>query len=137
MQKTLNDKRGFTLVETMIAMVIFSVAMLGAGALYVKASQVNTNGNIISSANFLAKSTLETYKNMSLTDLTATGAVPIVNTGLTEEGATGGIYTRTVSIEEIDGGDGRRVTVTITWPDRRLYASDAITLTANLRGGGL
>lgn len=140
MLKTLKNKKGFTLVETMIAMAIFSIAMLGTAALYIKASQMNASGNIISSANFLAKTTLEEYKNMALSDITPI-PVPTEEIGLDENGVsgTGGIYNRLVTIESIDSNNARRVTVRVTWPTSRhsTRASDAVTLTANVRGGGL
>lgn len=138
MKKKLNtDNRGFTILETMIAMAFFSIALLGAGALYIKSSQVNTSGNIISSANFLAKSTLETYKNMELTDPLLNTATPTTVVGLDEFGQHGGIYTRTVAVDSINGGKARQVTITVTWPGRANRSSDAITIVSNLRGGGL
>lgn len=135
MKKILKENKGFTLIETMIAMAFFSVALLGAGALYIRANQNNYTGNIISSANFLAKTTLEEIKNKSLTSITASTTL---EAGLDENGKTGGIFTRQIVISEIAGGDARQVAITITWPDnKRTTANGSIQLVSNVKGSGL
>lgn len=141
MKKKIKDNRGFTLIETMIALSFFAIAMLGAGALYIKANEYNKNGNITSSANFLAKTTLEEYKNMAARDIVATDETV---SGLTETGSNGGIFTRRVVITNIATG-GRKIEITVTWPgaswasDRKFRGgnNNRVVLISNVRGAGL
>lgn len=146
MKKILSDKRGFTIIETMIAISFFAVAMLGASALYIRTNMANKNGNVISSANFLAKTTLETYKNMSPADLKA--AKSVTNAEINETGAVPGIFTRTVDITPINLDSSNEpqafnVKINITWPDvvwtvpKGGKTSDRVELESNVRGDGL
>lgn len=142
MKKTIRDNRGFTLIETMIALSFFAVAMLGAGALYIKANETNKNGNIISSANFLAKTTLEDYKNMSRTEIANLATTTHTDTGINETNNGAGIFTRQVAITSIDGGNGRRIGITVTWPGavwatNRNGSANRVELISNVRGAGL
>lgn len=135
MKKKLKDNKGFTLIETMVAMAFFSIALLGAGALYIRANQNNYAGNLLSSANFLAKTSLEEIKNKSLTKINA-GTFEEV--GLDENGNNGGIFTREIVITEIASGNGRQVAITVSWPDnKRIKGLNSVQLVSNVRGGGL
>lgn len=145
MKKILSNKLGFTLIETMIAISFFAIAMLGASALYIRTNVANKNGNIISSANFLAKTTLENYKNMSLEDLAKEngGTDPEIN----ETDSGSGIFTRTVVITPIDLDSSNQasaynIKITITWPNAawavsRGRTSDRVELVSNVKGAGL
>lgn len=138
MKKKIKDNRGFTLIETMIALSFFAIAMLGAGALYIKANEYNKNGNITSSANFLAKTTLEAYKNMAIEDISAQDETL---SGLTETGETGGIFTRRVVITDITGG--HKIEITVTWPGAKWSTgnrganANRVELVSNVRGADL
>lgn len=139
MKKIAKDNRGFTVIETMIALSFFAIAMLGAGALYLRANETNKNGNVISSANFLAKTTLEEYKNMSLSQLDATiNPSPKTDIDINEYGNAGGIFTRVVTLSSIDSGNARQIEIRVTWPNVKFAnkggALDRIVLTTNVRG---
>lgn len=146
MKKIITDKRGFTLIETMIAISFFAIAMLGGSALYIRSSMANKTGNIVSSANFLAKTTLEGYKNLSLDDL-ANIVGNKTDAEINETGDGSGIFTRQVVITPIDLDSSSRasaynVKITITWPNA-VWAvskgknSDRVELVSNVRGDGL
>lgn len=144
MKKLLKDNRGFTIIETMIALSFFTIAMLGAAALYIGTTKTNNLSNLVSAANFLAKTTLEEYKNLPFGDARLADGATATQTQIDEFGNGGGVFTRVVNVNDIGGdSDARQVTVTVTWPDRRdrvintPRASDMVVLTANVKGRGL
>ena len=139
MKKIIKDNRGFTIIETLIALSFFAIAMLGAAALYAKSSQNNASSNVVSSANFLAKTTLESFKNMSFDDITPGTQT---QTDINENGEYGepdSIFTRMVVIADIDDPKARQIEITITWPNNKWANGQAgrIVLTSNVRGSGL
>lgn len=141
MKKILKDNRGFTIIETMIALSFFTIAMLGAAALYIGATKSNTLSNLVSSANFLAKTTLEEYKNLPLTDSKLADGANETSANIDEFGGSNGIFTRVIKVSNISGdSNARQIVVTVTWPGRAQGAggtrdSDRVELISNVRGG--
>lgn len=146
MIKKLQNNRGFTLIETMIALAFLSVALLGSSALYIRAAKTNSVGNKQSTATFIARSVLEEFKSSTLTnfDSYATNKGGNYNSSdfltftdrVNEKGQedSEGIYTRIVDITKEDGY--RIVKITIKWP-LGTQASDGMIITGMIRGEGL
>ena len=70
---------GFTLIELMIAMAILGMGMVAAVSMHFGTARNNTNGNIITQANMLAKTQLETLKSQNIA---AGGQVVLTSTDL-------------------------------------------------------
>ena len=60
------NSSGFSLIELLIAMAILAFGMLAAASLQYSAIRNNTNGNIYTQANMLAKAKLEYLKNLNI-----------------------------------------------------------------------
>ena len=93
---------GYMLIEALIAIAIFSIGFLAVATLVLSATRNNTNGNILTQANMLARQTLEQVKNTP--DITSLPSGPTTNT---ESGIDAG-FTRDIYVslgESLGGGD--------------------------------
>lgn len=125
MNTTLSKKnRGFSLIEVLIAMAIFSIGILAVGSMQLSNTKNNTTGNITTQATMLARQKVEELKTVqNVSDLDS------------EDGGsdTVGIYTRQWDIAGI--GSSRQITVFVSW-DRR-GQSRTVRLDTITRGNGL
>lgn len=110
------DQRGFTIVETMVAVGIMAVAFLGMASVHAISSRAQSLGQNEGLARFVADQQLELMRR------TAVGAVQSYTGSTTVQGVTFGIQ-RTVSNVTM----GKKVTVRTTWTDR--FGPRALTLT--------
>ena len=79
-----NTERGFTLMETSIALLVMMVAALGISSLFVYSMQNNVGGNERALAMAVAQQQLEQLRSVSFDDATlavATTTLPTVRTG--------------------------------------------------------
>jgi len=128
------DKRGFTLLEVLIAISIFSVGLLAVASMQISAIGGNRLGNELSTATFLAQEQIETLKSASFISATlATGNYTDPNNPIDETGANGGIFARSWVIAP-NTTFSRTVTMTVSWP--QLAPTHSVVLTTNTRGGG-
>jgi prepilin-type N-terminal cleavage/methylation domain-containing protein len=153
---------GFSLIEVMIAMAILSICMMAAVSMHFGTARNNTNGNIITQANMLAKTQLETLKNLDICDLPRLGAGPpcpnpvpgtvygpyagpgrgeiVLNKDLSSiplispDGQNGGIFRRYWTIENL-GTDARRIIVTVEWG--RFGRQRRVVISSNTKGNGV
>ena len=132
MKNFLNRQQGFSLIEVVIALAIFSIGILAIAQLQISAVRNNTNGNLATQATMLAEAQVENLKNTSNVTLLADS----VESGIDRSGASGGIYTRTTAITNPMGGDfSRQIQVTVQWVrDGRLRRVILRTLT---QGSGI
>ena len=129
---------GFTLIELVIAMAILGMGMLAAVSMHFGTARNNTNGNIITQANMLAKTQLETLKNQNITTLGQGGpfpnadlsSIPLIN----PDGQNGGIFRRYWTIQNL-GTDARRITVTVEWG--RFGRQRQVVISSNTKGNGV
>ena len=127
---------GYMLIEALIAIAIFSIGFLALATLVLTATRNNTNGNILTQANMLARQTLEQVKNTP--DITTLPSGPTTNTesGIDADGNPGGIYTRTTKIEDILGFDSSRsIEVSVSWQWRGRNRS--IVMSTITKGKGI
>lgn len=135
---TLQDSRGFTLIEVLVAMLIIAIGILGIAALQYKGLQYNQDAYFRTQVNFLAydiadrmrlnKSNAGTYAT-NLTNYSIPGTRP---TGCTETG-TGAVGASNDlacwkqelydalppgSIADISDIGGGQYTISISWTDR-------------------
>ena len=110
------DQRGFTIVETMVAIGIMVVAFLGMASVHAISARAQSLGQNEGLARFVADQQLELMRR------TAVGAIQSYTGSTTVQGVSFGI-TRTVSNVTM----GKKVVVTTTWTDR--FGPRSLTLT--------
>lgn len=151
----MNDEKGFTLLEVLIAVIILTVALLGLSSMNVYTIKYNDNAKRNTAAVALAQDKLEALKNLSFTDsalndsntnnnatytknpydtyLTSTTNYDSRETNIDEKGNAGGIYTRIVNIADYSAGTAntypntKLIVVIVTWTDQT--GSNSVTLT--------
>jgi prepilin-type N-terminal cleavage/methylation domain-containing protein len=101
------DTRGFTIVETMVAIAIMSVAFLGLAGVHAVSSRAQSLGQNQGLARFVTDQQLELMRRSPIASVTAYTGTTVV------QGVSFGIA-RTVTNVPM----GRKVTVTTTWTDR-------------------
>ena len=120
----LKKSGGFSLIEVMIALAIFSVGILAVGSMQIWSTKNNTTGNITTQATMLARQKIEELKTVqNVGDLDS------------EDGGTDtvGIYSRLWNVA--GAGSSRRITVTVTWT--RGSQNRNIVLESITRGNGI
>ena len=121
MNATLSKKsRGFTLIEVLIALAIFSIGILAIGSMQMWNTKNNTTGNITTQATMLARDKIEELKTVQDVDDLAAGEETI------------GIYKR--SWNPGPPGSARLITVTVSW--NRRGQNRSVTLESITRGNG-
>jgi len=132
---------GLTLIELMIAMAILALCMMAAVSLHFGTARNNTNGNIITQANMLAKAQLEILKSLNIADLGQGGPFPNADLSsiplISPEGQNGGIFRRYWTIENL-GTDARRITVTVEWSRPLMLGGQRrVVISSNTKGNGV
>ena len=118
-----SSERGFTLIETAIALVVMMIVGLGAASLFFFAAQNNMGANDRELAMAVAQKRMEWLRSMPLNATATATAYSYPNGGLKATGANG------VSETTTNGGRPYRVVTTITDVDTDLEntaASNAI-----------
>jgi type IV pilus assembly protein PilV len=110
--KTTNGNKGFTLIEMLIGMTIFSIGILALGAMQIAAVNGNASARRQTEAVSWAADRAETLLAMPYDDITTP-----------DEPVTQGIYEIMWTVTEIDldgnaGNDAKSVQVNVTWNDR-------------------
>ena len=110
------NPEGYMLMEALISIAIFAVGFLAVATLVFSATRNNTNGNLLTQANMLARQQLEQLKNTAdITTLPAT-LTTFSDGPLDGNGNPGGIYTRTWTIQDALGyNTSREIQVTVNW----------------------
>ncbi len=127
---------GFSLIELIMALAILAFGMLAAASMQYSAIKNNTNGNIYTQANMLAKSKLEYLKNLDIdsAELVASDDWYSDPTLINENEQPGGIYNRQWLIQAL-GTQARTITVRVEWT--RLGDTRSVVLVSNTRGSGV
>ena len=103
----LNNKKGYMIVEALIAIAIFAVGFLAVSTLVFSAAGNNTSGNILTQANMFAREKMEELK--SKTDLTELDTVEAPET-------VGSMFTRTwTASDPFATGTSRQIKVIVSW----------------------
>lgn len=129
------NPNGYMLMEALISIAIFAVGFLAVATLVFSATRNNTNGNILTQANMLARQQMEKLK--STPDITK---LPALLTTYSDgpwdgNGNPGGIYTRTWTIQDALGyNTSREIQVTVNWTRRGQNRS--VVLSTLTKGNG-
>ena len=131
----LKNHSGYMMIEALISIAIFAIGFLAVATLVFSATRNNTNGNILTQANMLARERMEQLK--STPNITALpSALTTFSDGPWDgNGNPGGIYMRTWTIQDVLGfNTSREIQVTVNWPQRGRNRS--IVLTTLTKGNG-
>ena len=104
--------QGFTLIEVLIAMAIFSIGILAVGTLVLSTTRNNTGSNILTQATMLARSKIE-EKKREVDAGTFSGVDDPTEYNIDSQGLPGGIYTRECNVSS--AGSAWQVEVTVSW----------------------
>jgi len=132
-------ERGFTLLEVLIAISIFSIGVLAVAAMQGTATRGNRLGNELTRATVLAQQQIEVLKSAdtshpaTLATGLPTGNYNDPNNPIDETGQNGGIFTRSWVVA-VNTTFSRLVTVTVSWTiGTKTYN---VVLSTVTRGGG-
>ena len=132
-------ERGFTLLEVLIAISIFSIGVLAVAAMQGTATRGNRLGNELTRATVLAQQQIEVLKSAdtshpaTLATGLPTGNYNDPNNPIDETGQNGGIFARSWVIAA-NTTFSRLVTVTVSWTiGTKTYN---VVLSTVTRGGG-
>ena len=129
----MKNSSGFTLIEILIAMAIFSIGILATTAMVLSTTRNNTTGNIITQATMLATQKIEELKSTEDVAALESGADP---QPIDEQGNPGGIYTRSWTVSDpLVNSNTREVQVIVTYD--RLGDNRRVALTTLIRGKGI
>ena len=105
------NNKGFTLIEILIALAIFSIGILGVASMQIYSINYNTNARKLTEATTLGVNTMETLMILPLTDSRLTNLNPQV--------ITDGPYTVTWTITpDPDIQNYLTINMTVTWTGR-------------------
>jgi prepilin-type N-terminal cleavage/methylation domain-containing protein len=131
--KCIRSDRGFTLIEALMALGIFSIGILAVFSMQYWNVNNNTAGNIITQAANLARAQIEVLK--SVPDVTALSSGSHPDNPVDADGNPGGIYTcEWVITNPLASGTCRQIAVTVSW--NRQGRNRSVVLTSITRGNG-
>jgi len=117
--------QGFSLIEVLIAMAIFSIGILAVGTLILSTTDNNTNGNLLTQATMLARAKMEEKKRAAdAGNLTAGDDETLSNIDM--QGNPGGIYNYKCDIDP-QGANALRIQVTVSWTRKGRSRSVVLT----------
>ena len=118
---------GYMMAEALIAMAIFSIGFLAVATLVLSTTRNNTNGNILTQANMLAREKIEELKGK--TDLTELDIVEAPE-------AVGGIFTRTwTASNPFTTSTSRQIQVIVSW--KRKGKNQQVVMETITKGKGI
>lgn len=129
------NPKGYMMVEALISIAIFAIGFLAVATLVFSATRNNTNGNLLTQANMLARQQLELLKSTpDITTLPKT--LQTFSDGPWDgNGSPGGIYTRSWTMQDALGfNTSREIQVTVNWSWRGRDRS--VVLSTLTKGNG-
>ena len=131
--KLVNRAAGFTLIEVLIGLAIFTIGILAVASMQYWSVHNTTAGNILTQATHLARAQMENMKNAS--DMTTLTSASDANNPMDEDGNPGGIFTRSWAVTNpLGGSTSRQIQVSVSWS--RLGRNRSVVLTTISRGNG-
>jgi type IV pilus assembly protein PilV len=120
-------EKGFTLVEVLTAIVVFSLALLGLEKMHIAAIQVNAVASRLTQASTLAQDRVERlmampYNDPMLADTTATG----IFTSYTDPNPPQGYTIRWEVDSDVPSANIKTINIFVTW--KNLQASKTFSL---------
>lgn len=107
-----NNQKGYTIIEILIAVAIFSIGILAIASLQLSTARNIKTGNVVTQATMLARDKIETLKRVTDVTTLSNGA----ETDIDAQSNPGGIFDRSWTISNpLGGSNTRQITVTISW----------------------
>ena len=129
----LKNSEGYMMIEALVSIAIFAIGFLAIATLVFSTTRNNTNGNLLTQANMLARQQMEQLK--STPDITTLSTGTFSDGPLDGNGNPGGIYTRTWTIQDSLGfNTSREIQVNVNWSWRGRDRS--VVLTTLTKGNG-
>ena len=118
------SKKGFSLLELLIALVILSVGLLGAAEMQVASISGNAFSSNVTVATGLAQNKIEELKKLPNSDAT-------LSAGDHDEGLLPGtaIFSRSSNVNDLSA-ELKRVTVSVRWTDKAQHTITLSTMKA-------
>ena len=105
-------ENGYTLIEVMVALAIFSFGMLGVVGMFTTSISANAQGKHFTEATSLATSKLNYLQTAEAYEDLTNGS----ESGVTIDGSSNGVkYNVTWGISAVPGFDMKRITVFVSW----------------------
>ena len=119
----LSRKNGFSLIEAMIALVLFAVGMLAVGAMQIDSIKGNSFSQGLTQATVLSQQKLEELKNMPFDDSN-------LSSGHHDEGVlSGSEFSRSYDVESTSA-TLKFITVTVRWTEEIGHSVSLSTMKA-------
>lgn len=136
----IDDSRGFTLIEVLLAMGILAIGLMGVLSLHLHSSRFNTDGNVATTANMVARQFVEDVSVKNLDDIRSMNGT---ERKLGFDGKPGSYFTVTTIVSDYRGKDGSegsfetvrnvlRVDVHVSW--QRNGSTQSINYSTITRG---
>ena len=124
MIRVAQGKKGFSLLELLIALIILSVGLLGAAEMQVNSVSGNAFPNNLTVATGLAQSRIEELKKLPNSDAA-------LSVGDHDEGLLPGtaIFSRSTNVNDLSP-EVKQVTVTVRWTDKSQHTITLSTMKA-------
>jgi len=107
-----NCSKGFTLIESLMAIFILSMVLLGMASLLCSTMMYNGHSGNISTATTLAQDKLETLRHAGYGSI---AAGTTAESGIDGNGNTGGVYTRSTKVDDTALSNMKIITVIVDW----------------------
>jgi type IV pilus assembly protein PilV len=132
----MKNTRGFTLIEILIAVAIFSIGVLAVAKMQLWNVKNNTTGNLTTMATLLGRAKIEELKGHDITDTELnTGDYEDSDNPIDADGNPGGIFTRRWTVTNpLAGNNTRQIEVQVSW--NGLGQNRNVVLTTITRGNG-
>jgi type IV pilus assembly protein PilV len=115
MRSAISGKRGFTLIEVLVAILFLVIGLLGLLSLTTTVIKGNAFSKMTTMATTLAKAKLEDVKSQSYTDV-ATSTDYATSSGTVSGSSSGALYTRTCTVTgDSPAANMKTISVQVTW----------------------
>ena len=134
--RIMKNTRGFTLIEILIAIAIFSIGVLAVAKMQLWNAKNNTTGNLTTMATLLGRAKIEELKGHDITDTElTTGTYEDSDNPIDADGNPGGIFTRQWTVTNpLGGSNTRQIEVQVSW--NGLGQNRNVVLTTITQGNG-
>ncbi len=116
------SRKGFTLIEVLVTMIILSISLLALAGLMARTTRANADGSHITEATTIAQDRLEQLRATRWEDITLGNILDQVT------GSTGVTYARNSNV--VQNGNLRTVTITVNWTDRANHSVRLLSMVA-------
>ncbi len=112
------DKRGFSLIEVLIAICVLSIAIMGLATLQSRGIRSNDLANRTTQAGALAQIKLEEFLHKSASETFAAGATNDPDNPIDEAGNGGGIFSRSWAVQnDTPVPNAQTIEIEVIWND--------------------